>query len=922
MLKIRLFGGLQITLDGAPAKGFISAKAPALLAYLACEQRPCPREELAALLWGEMPEADAKNNLRQALSNLRRLAGDYLRITRSDAALREAAPLWLDAARFEAYLPESADPAGWEAAVSLYRGDFMAGVVLRDAPRFEEWLLARRARYRELALYAWHNLTEHYLRRRAYGRAIDSAGRLLELDPWREEAHRQLMRALVYSGQRAAALRRYETCRRVLADGLGAAPSGETTLLYERIRAAGERPPHNLPAPAAPFIGREEDLARIEAWLEAEDGRLLTITGLGGAGKTRLALHAARAHTADFLEGVWFVPLAAVPPGGSLVPAAAAAVGCQLSSGRPELQLLDYLSGRELLLILDNAEHLLTRANLDFLAELAAGAPAVKLLVTSRKRLNLRAETVWELAGLPHAEAAGSPAAQLFVERTRRVRPGFDPAGQEAALARLCRLTGGLPLALELAAAWTRALDLPGIVTEIERGLDFLAADWPDLPERQRSLQTVFDYSWQTLTPREQAAYARLALFRGGFTAEAARETAEAALPLLAGLVDKSLLRLEDSGRYRRHPLLLQFAAQKLAADPADREAARRKYARFYGRFMRRIEPLLFGGRVEEALSRIRPELENLRRAWEAAVELEETAVLNDLIRSFFWVFDLLGLYREGLALAEGAIAALEAAAPDEMRRLVLGQAYGLAAGCAFRLGDGARTETAAQAAMSLLAPFRPHAAYGHSLLCAGAAAYGRVDVAAAAKLWRQAAAAYREAGSLWGECAAQCNQAEAALTLEDMAAARRYAAAAAALARRLGNNELLATALQILAAAARQEKDFAQALAYGREAAGLHRRVGHKAQEANALAGLSRIAADQGDYRQALAWLTECVTILRQAGSRAQLNWRLAGLAETALAAGEREMAAAAAREVLAQPDASPQARQAAERCLGKIGG
>ena len=919
MLEIRLFGGLQIRLDGAPVSGFISAKAPALLAYLACEQRPCLRDELAALLWGELPEADAKNNLRQVLSNLRKRLGAHLRITRVDAALDTAVPCFLDTAEFEQCVPDCADLAQLETAVALYRGDFMAGVVLRDAPRFEEWLLARRARYRETALYAWHRLTEQYLRRRAYGRAIDGAARLLELAPWREEAHRQLMRALFYSGQRAAALTCYESCRRVLAEELGVSPSGETVLLYERIRAAGERPRHNLPPPATPFIGREADLARIETWLAAEDGRLLTIVGLGGAGKTRLALQAARARAHDFLEGVWFVPLAALPAGSSLAAGIAPVINAPLGgAGRLETHLLDYLAGKEMLLLLDNVEHLLSRRNRTFLADLLAGAPGVRLLVTSRERLNLRAETTLELAGLPYEDGSASPAAQLFLERARRVRPGFAAAGQEAALARLCRLTAGLPLALELAASWARALDMAGIAAEVARGLGFLAADWPDLPARQRSLTAVFEYSWRLLSPAERAAYARLSVFRGGFTAGAAREAAGVSLPLLAGLADKSLLHLEGNGRYRRHPLLLQFAAGKLAEDPAQAAAARRAHARFYGRFLRELEDSLFGGGVEAALAQARPELENVRLAWQTAVAAGDVAVINDMADALLLIFDLLGLYEEGAALAQAAITALDGGpAGPEAAVLALGRARVLASAFAFRLGRYERAAAESRAALDLLAAGPEQAVYGHALLCAGAAAYGREDAAGAVDFWRQAAAAYRAAGLLWGECAAQVNRAEGTLALGDTAAARQCAAAALALARQIKNNDLAATALQILAGAAREEEDFARALAYGREAAALHRQVGHKAQEANALAGLARAAAMQEDYRQAVAWLERCVHLLRQAGSRADLNWRLAGLAQAALAAGQRETAAAAAREVLACPDVSPRSRAAAEEVL-----
>lgn len=876
-----------------------------MLAYLACEQRPCLRDELATLFWGEMPETDAKNNLRQVLSNLRKLTGAHLHITRSNVALNRDAPLFLDTAAFEQCTPHCTNLEKLKTAVALYRGDFMAGLLLREAPRFEEWMLARRARYREMVLHAWHRLTDHYLRHRSYGQAIDSARQLLELDPWQEEAHRQLMRALFYSGQRTAALACYQNCHRILAKELGVHPSGETVLLYERIQTAGHRPCHNLPAPVAPFIGREPDLARIESWLAADNGRLLTIVGLGGVGKTQLALQAARAHTTDFLEGVWFVPLASVPPKSSLVTAIAAIIGCQLiGTSRPEVQLLDYLASKEMLLILDNMEHLLSRPNLNFLADLLKRAPDVRLLVTSRQRLNLRAETTLKLAGLPYAAGNDSPAAQLFIERARRIHPDFDPMAQETALARLCRLADGLPLALELAASWLRALDITDITAEIERGLDFLAADWLDLPERQRSLLAVFEYSWQLLSPQEQKVYAQLSVFQDGFTAEAAQETTGVSLWLLAELVDKSLLRWEGDGRYRFHPLLHRFANSKLAAIPDGLAGAKAAHARYFGQFARELTPVIFGGRVANALTRARPELDNLRLAWETAVANRDTAVLNDLADPFMQIFDLSGLYREALALAQQAITALDdhVDLTQADNALALGRAYGLAAAFRFRLAAFEPAMRDGETALRLIAPFRPHVAYGHALAYLGAAAYGLGDCSQAVTFWQKALAAYREVGSTWGECAAQINLAEVMLTLKKTDAAQQYAVYGHAQARQMGNAELTAVSLQILSIIAMQEGNLARAEVLGKEAVALHRQIDNLAHEANGLANLARIMAAQKAYDQALAYMQKSVTTLRRLGNLPTLNHQLINLSRLALAAGETALAEAAVQEVLSR--------------------
>lgn len=924
VLQISSFGGLTISQDGDPVTGFVSNKVPALLVYLAVTQHTHRRDALAGLLWGEMAEADARNNLRQALSNLRKLVGSHLVITRITAEFCVETPFSLDVEQFERHLrtSETAENpvADLEATVSLYQGEFLAGFYLHDAPAFEEWMLAQRERYRSLALYALHTLTGHYLRHREYGRAIDATTHLLALDSWREEAHRQLMLALARSGQRAAALSQYETCRRILDLELGVTPSTETTTLYERIRATGDIPHHNLLPPSTSLIGRKDELARIQRWLADENSRLLTIIGPGGVGKTRLALQSAWACTADFLEGVWFVPLVAVAKGEGLATAIAAAIGFRFTStGQVETQLLDYLRGKEMLLVLDNMEHLLSGPNLSLLTWLTH-APGIKLLVTSRERLNLQAETLLQLDGLPCpggepeannlaadplAHISSSPAVQLFVARARQVQDNFDLAGQEVALVRLCRLVGGLPLALELAASWVRALDVMGIVAEIERGLGFLRANWHDLPERHRSSQAVFDHSWKLLLPQEREAYACLSVFRNGFTAEAAQMVAGTYLPSLAGLVDKSLLYREGS-RYRFHPLLLQFAAEKLIASPTLKAVVEREHARYYGRFIRELEPILLGGKVDDALGRVRPELDNLRLAWQTAIRNRETAVVNDLADSFMQIFDLSGLYQEMRDMAIQAIQALEGYVdPDRAQdALALGRAYGLAAAFHFRLGECERAIERGQTSLKIIAPFQPHVAYGHSLMYIGAAAYGLEDLEKAIDHWQRGAEAYREVDSIWGECAALTNLAEAMLAQGDLVTSRQYATAAHALARQMENAECMAVTLQILAVVALNEGDFEQAIAHGRQAVALHQQVDHKAHIANALAVLARIAVARGDSQQAVAYLSESVVVLRQLGNQRYLDLRLVALGRVALAAGRLETAEAALQEVLSRAD------------------
>ncbi|MBK7917848.1 MAG: hypothetical protein IPJ94_16620 [Chloroflexi bacterium] len=309
VLEIRLFGGMAIRRGDAPISGFVSNKAPALLAYLAVTGRTHQRDVLAALLWGEMTDADAKNNLRQMLTNLRKLVDPHLFITRETVGWNTAVPHTLDVAQFEHHLhtARGADQftriAALQQASILYQGDFLAGFYVRDAPEFEEWLLAQRARYRELMLHTLHTLAEHHLGRGEYSQAIDSATHLLTLEPWREEAHRQLMMAQLRSGQRSAALSQYKLCRQLLNDELRVEPSPETTALFKRIRDA--RPRIHLPASTTPFVGRHHELAYLLRLLADPTCHLVTISGTGGSGKTRLALETAARAADVFLHGVF-----------------------------------------------------------------------------------------------------------------------------------------------------------------------------------------------------------------------------------------------------------------------------------------------------------------------------------------------------------------------------------------------------------------------------------------------------------------------------------------------------------------------------------------------------------------------------------------------------------------------------------------
>lgn len=653
MLTLKLLGKPQVSRDTSPVAGFISIKAQALLFYLAVARRPHARESLAGLLWGDMSEDRASKNLRNALSNLRGLVGDHLLITRAEVAFNQAAPYWLDVENFTASLTGDVtrkDINLLHNIVELYTGDFLEGVHCHDALMFEEWMLGQRALLKGLAVQALHTLVVNHLAREEYAAGIDYAQRLLALEPWREETHRHIMILLARSRQRSAALAQYETCRRVLASELGVEPMAETTALYQRLKATAA-PPHNLPPQPAAFVGRESELAAIATYLHNPQAQLLTLVGPGGIGKTRLALQAAARWVTPeasaellFVDGVFFVALAAensTPDAQtSLLATLANILQFDLQHPiYPQAQLLNFLRNKNLLLILDNFEQHVSEARQ--LSDLLRLAPEVKVLVTSRVRLNLQEEWLMELRGLDYPpttdmslEAArGYGAVSLFVQLARRVRAGFALSDTNSAeVIRICQLVEGVPLGLELAASWLRVLTCAEVAREIEHGLDFLTTSLQNVPERHRSLRTVFDYSWNLLEPQEQALFRRLSVFRGGFDREAASQVVGMSLLMLAGLADKSLLWRNAQGRYEMHDLLRQYADEQLRANMDEYEQAHDAHCRYYAQLLSQHQAELTGEEAPTTLHALQAERENMRAAWDWAISQRRVAEVNLLM--------------------------------------------------------------------------------------------------------------------------------------------------------------------------------------------------------------------------------------------------------------------------------------------------
>ena len=418
------------------------------------------------------------------------------------------------------------------------------------------------------------------------------------------------------------------------------------TIANEMLDQPNKSKTHNFPHSATSFIGREKELADIERQLADPDCRLLTLVGPGGMGKTRLAVQSGYS-TSQFEDGIYFVNLQPILDAALLPTILAQELGLSLSGAEsPADAVRSFLGKKKVLIILDNFEGILDASPLvaTFLVKNTA-----KFLVTSRESLNIREEWVYPIGGTTFPndgeqmkQAADYDAIRLFTDRARQAQPDFDLARESAAVAEISRLVDGSPLALELAAHWTRALGCEEIVQEIRRNLSFLSTHMRNVPKRHRSLEAIFTQTWDGLSADERAVFMRLTMFRGGFHADAAFAVTKATLVMLVSLQDKGLIRREanQTGRYQIHELLRQFGSEKLAQSGQELAETEMRHGLYYSHFLaQRLEDLL-GNEQAVRMNEIQAEYENIRLAWKHLVAkraVEQTKQMLMPLLSFFW---------------------------------------------------------------------------------------------------------------------------------------------------------------------------------------------------------------------------------------------------------------------------------------------
>jgi predicted ATPase/DNA-binding SARP family transcriptional activator/Tfp pilus assembly protein PilF len=864
-VEFRLLGPLEVEQEGRVLAVGGRRQRALLAALLLHANTVVSRDRLIDALWGENPPETAANALQVAVHALRKLLGADRIVTRGRGYLLRVEAGELDVERFGALTerartePPAEAAATLRGALALWSGPPLSD--LGEAP----FAAVEAARLEELHLVALEERIAADLALGRHGELVPELEALVAAHPYRERLRREHMLALYRSGRQAEALEVYQQARRTLVEELGIDPGHELQALEQAILRQDAalalpvaRAKSNIPAPLTPLVGRRLELAALTSLVRSRDARLLTLTGPGGTGKTRLALEGAWELVSDFGDGVCFVDLAAIADPELVATQILGSLEVDEQPGRSvEETLKEALRGRQLLLVLDNFEGVTAAAPL--VTELLTAAPGLKALVTSRVVLDLYGEHEYPVPplALPDIEHDGveslarSEAVELFAARARAVRPTFRLTEENVRiLAAICVALDGLPLAIELAAARTRELEPDAMLERLESRLELLTAGPRDAPARHRTLRATLDWSYELLDSDEQTLLARLAVFSGGSTLEAAETVCGADLGALTSLVHKSLLRREASddgtSRFRMLETVREYALERLQ-ERGEAAQLHRRHAEHFRDVAERAAAELRAGRPSaEVYARLESDLDNIRAAlrWANSAEPEFMLQIAGLLKLFWRVRGHLDEGRRWLesALAHGGFAAT----PGRAR----------------------------------------------ALEAAGALAQRRGDYASAKDLWQEGLDIWRGLGDAEGVARAL---GDLASVLDLEGEARRAIPLyeeSAALLRGLGLEYELGTVVSNLGVCLTSQGRLDEAARLHEEAVELCRKTGRDEQLVISLFNLGRVSMLQGRHGAAAERFEEALEAARELGYREMIAYCLKGIGEVLAARGEAESA------------------------------
>src|SRR6266511_2976929 len=847
--EFRLLGPFEVESDGRDLTPSRPKRRALLAALLLRANEVVSTDDLIEIVWADSPPPSSQVALQGHVSALRKALGADVIETRPPGYVLRADPAAIDARRFELLLEAARSERGPTRRAELLRG---AQVLFRGEPladfRYAPFAREEAARLEQLRLNALEERIEAELELGRHVQLIPELEQLVAENPFEERPRAALMLALYRSGRQAQALEVYAEGRRRLVDELGIDPGPALQQLERQILNQDEaldvpapgalRPPTNLPVPATPLIGREAELDQIR--LRLESTRLLTLTGTGGSGKTRLAIAAAAELGERFPGGAVFVELAALADAELVLPTITQTLGIRESGARTPVEaLVDALADTApLLVVLDNCEHVIGAAPV--LSRVLAAAPSMTVLATSREPLHVAGERAYPVSPLRSDEAV-----TLFVERAQAARPDFElTETNEPSVVEICRRLDGLPLAIELAAARIVLFPPAALLARLDQRLALLTGAGRDRPERHQTLRAAIDWSHELLPESRRALFARLSVFAGGWTLEAAEAVCDGDLDVidgLASLLDKGLVRYvgtDEEPRFAMLETIREYSLERLD-ERGDGPSTRRRHAESMLEFARTARGFARGPKEPQWLDRTQLELDNIRAALGWATEAGDGVL--------------------GLALAE----ALE---PFWYRRT--------------QLREGLRWLEP----LLELAPDAPQALKAGALAVAGrlASELGRADLA---RPWyEESLPLARAAGDRSCEAWVLHGLGYVAQLEGDRTAARELLEQSHELFVELGEHAPAGGRLTYLAYLARLDGDFAAARSYSERAIDHYRKAGDAGGVAGSMMELGDLALDEGDWTDALHWYREA---LPNCTESRELMYLFAGLAAVAAVTG-----------------------------------